>query len=433
MDRLIERHAFGGGAHAALSRRTWKYDPTGRVAEIADDRWGTTTYQHDSIGQLIGARRRSHHEAFQYDATGSLRNIFRGLKQAGNAQTWDVEAGNRLTRTDKARYEYDARGRRVKKVALVDAEGARAGDVTTHLWDDRDRLREVQKASGERVLFTYDAFGRRVGKEVLPAGGEGERRVVEFLWDGEALAADRDTVRGARVFVHEPGTFVPMLQAEQGQVFAVVNDHLGMPKELIDKDGRTAWSAAHSGWGKVVAEHRDPSKRQERSIESPFRLLGQYADAETGLCCTRFRYFDADVGRWCSPDPLGLLGGRNLCQFNGSPAVEVDPLGLAACIGTKISQKQLRHVENRPEWVNRGQGSYVKSVAEAQAVLDAYHSGNATVLGQTSQGHVVVNYPGVTGYNNNPGAGFANQPTNVFMIKGTSSPSVVPTSPNWTP
>ncbi len=33
-------------------------------------------------------------------------------------------------------------------------------------------------------------------------------------------------------------------------------------------------------------------------VESPFRLLGQYADDETGLCYTRFRYFDAEAGRW---------------------------------------------------------------------------------------------------------------------------------------
>jgi hypothetical protein len=70
---------------------------------------------------------------------------------------------------------------------------------------------------------------------------------------------------------------------------------------------------------------------------------------------------------------------------------------------------------------------------DAQSVLDALHSGKAKVLGQTKQGHVVVKYDKVTGFNNNPGAGFIDQPTNVFMIKGTSKPSVVPTSPLWKP
>jgi RHS repeat-associated protein len=99
-----------------------------------------------------------------------------------------------------------------------------------------------------------------------------------------------------------------------------------MPKELVDQDGRVAWAAAHSAWGNVVETWRDP--KAKRAVETPFRLLGQYLDEDTGLCYTRFRYFDPEVGRWLSPDPLGFVGGRNLFAFDGSPTVEVDPLGL---------------------------------------------------------------------------------------------------------
>ncbi|MFV2104650.1 polymorphic toxin type 50 domain-containing protein [Micromonospora sp. LOL_024] len=94
-------------------------------------------------------------------------------------------------------------------------------------------------------------------------------------------------------------------------------------------------------------------------------------------------------------------------------------------------QKQGRHVQGHPLHANTGK-SYFSSHADAQRVLDAYHNGGATVLGQTSNGNIVVRYDSVVGYNNNPGAGFIDQPTNVFMIKGTKSPSVVPVNPNWT-
>lgn len=101
-------------------------------------------------------------------------------------------------------------------------------------------------------------------------------------------------------------------------------------------------------------------------------------------------------------------------------------------IGTKISQKQLRHIKNRKEWIERGKGGYMESRDDAQKVLDAMHSGDAKILGTTNQG-VVVKYDGVTGFNNNPSAGFIDQATNVFIIKGTKAPSVVPTSPIWKP
>ena len=97
-------------------------------------------------------------------------------------------------------------------------------------------------------------------------------------------------------------------------------------------------------------------------------------------------------------------------------------------VGTKTSQKQLRHINGRPEY--RG-GGYFDNAADAQSVLDAFHSGDATIIGTTSQGFPVVRYGGVTGTNVNVSAGFPNQPTNVFIIKGTASPSVVPANPKW--
>lgn len=75
----------------------------------------------------------------------------------------------------------------------------------------------------------------------------------------------------------------------------------------------------------------------------------------------------------------------------------------------------------------------MNSFDNAQAVLNAYHSGRTELLGYSRQGFPVVRYKGVTGTNVNLGAGYQNQPTNVFIIKGTTSPSIVPTSPNWTP
>jgi RHS repeat-associated protein len=200
------------------------------------------------------------------------------------------------------------------------------------------------------VLYTYDAFARRIRKEIIPAerrdypamvklalaaGKDAlpKSRVVEFLWDGDVLAGELDAEDGARFFVHDPGTFLPLLQQEKGAVFTYVNDHLGTPKELVDQDGRVAWAATHSAWGRVVEVQRDPQAK--RAVESPFRLLGQYHDAETGLCYTRFRYFDAALGRWCSPDPLGLVGSPNLLGFDGSPTSNADPLGLVSWSCTK--------------------------------------------------------------------------------------------------
>ncbi|AQY63841.1 hypothetical protein PverR02_01900 [Pseudomonas veronii] len=43
--------------------------------------------------------------------------------------------------------------------------------------------------------------------------------------------------------------------------------------------------------------------------------LGQYLDRETGLHFNTFRFYDPDVGRFTTPDPIGLMGGINLYAY----------------------------------------------------------------------------------------------------------------------
>ncbi|MBV5801164.1 hypothetical protein KUT57_31915 [Pseudomonas aeruginosa] len=100
-------------------------------------------------------------------------------------------------------------------------------------------------------------------------------------------------------------------------------------------------------------------------------------------------------------------------------------------VSTKISQRQNRHTAGTQQLEERGSVGFVNSVSDAQKVLDAYHAGQVKILGKNSQGFPVVKYEGVTGTNVNVGAGITGQPTNVFVIKGTKKPSIVPTNPNW--
>ena len=199
--------------------------------------------------------------------------------------------GGRLLKKREWSYEYDARGRRTAKIRTL-------GDLverTEYDWDGRDKLRTIRKPDGTRLDYSYDAFGRRVSK--TRSGGPLDGKRVEFLWDGEVLAWELDTERGPRAFVHEPGGFEPVLQQQGGETYLCVNDHLGMPKELIDGSGRLAWAASHSAYGKVIATEGPPELEVEGGfvsggeprVESPFRLLGQVNDDDAELAWTRFR------------------------------------------------------------------------------------------------------------------------------------------------
>jgi RHS repeat-associated protein len=121
------------------------------------------------------------------------------------------------------------------------------------------------------------------------------------------------------------------------------------------------------------------------------------------------------------------LAAKSVPRFITTPSgATIDRMAVNATVS---AQKQARHVLGARQY---GGKSYFNSADDAQRVLNDYRSGAAEVLGVKGT-DVVVRTPNVTGFNHNPGAGFPNQPTNVFFIKGSSSPSVVPHNPAWTP
>jgi RHS repeat-associated protein len=57
------------------------------------------------------------------------------------------------------------------------------------------------------------------------------------------------------------------------------------------------------------------------------RYPGQYADESTGLHYNTFRYYDPELGRYISQDPIGLMGGENLYAYVPNPSAWMDPWG----------------------------------------------------------------------------------------------------------
>ena len=132
-------------------------------------------------------------------------------------------------------------------------------------------------------------------------------------------------------------------QTELCKVYYFHTDQVGMPQELSNSQGQLVWQASYKTWGSTVAEeweikslsgnavHRlDQGDRPDKADQQQnLRFQGQYLDRETGLHYNTFRYYDADIGRFISPDPIGLEGGLNLSLYSPNPIAWIDPWGLS--------------------------------------------------------------------------------------------------------
>ncbi len=107
-----------------------------------------------------------------------------------------------------------------------------------------------------------------------------------------------------------------------GADYFYATDALGSVRQLLDATGQLKNSYAYGSWGET--------RSLSVTIPNTFMFAGREG-AEDGLSQYRMRYYDANLGRFISEDPLGLAAGdASFYRYvYGDPTDIVDPFGLA--------------------------------------------------------------------------------------------------------
>ncbi|NWD84152.1 RHS repeat protein, partial [Pseudomonas reactans] len=306
----LHAHAVTQQQHT-LYQRHYDYDKSGNLTRLQDTRKGEHHYHYDPLNRLTRAdHSQGEQEHFAHDPAGNL------LMQ--NRPGPDIVAGNRLMIQGDHHYDYDAFGNLIRE-----RRGKGHQLVTEYRYDCQHRLIGIKKPNGRTASYRYDPFGRRISKTV-------DGVTTEFFWQGDKLIAEHQTDRH-RSYIYKPDSFRPLALLEgfgpkETKAYHYQLDHLGTPQELTAADGEIVWSAHYRAYGEI-------SRLDIGQVDNPLRFQGQYFDQESGLHYNRHRYYNPDIGRYLTPDPVKLAGGINAYQYVPNPTGWVDPLGLSSCPG----------------------------------------------------------------------------------------------------
>lgn len=327
----------------------YRYDRVGRIVGIDDRQGPVARYRFDADGRLDLALTPSTLYGYRYDANGNrVREVDNG-HHTTYAYSGDT---NRLIHVTTATRRWsvpmtlgiqalmDGDRAPALHTAVPSAATDRAGQLLAtyrpsgemetlgalgFTYDANGQIESVWRGERRIARYQYDAYARRIAKQTFhaPSNLHDERH---YLYEhgrlsGEADASGRILVQYLYVGGHLAALLTPRA------TYFVHTDHLGAPIAVTDAGRRTVWSARYAPFGRATIDE-DPDRDRTR-LTLNLRLPGQYEDAETGLHYNHHRYYDPDLGRYLSPDPLGLAAGPNPYLYAGNDPVNfIDPSGL---------------------------------------------------------------------------------------------------------
>lgn len=333
------------GTYAGGNTVTYTYDTAGRLENVTDWLGNTTAYTYDAAGNLITiARPNGTNVAYTYDSASRLTGVLDKktdntviceysfqLDGVGNhVQTdetqpltaspstadkdYTYDKGNRILTANGTSYTHDDNGNRQSITT--------GGGTTNYTWDYENRLTQINSPTGN-VKHQYDGLGNRIARikdgvttqYVLDIQG-GMSQVLAEVDAGGAITA---------YYIYGLGLISRITPANTQQFYHF--NHRGDTVALSDSSGNITDKYAHDEYGRLL--------ESTGTTDNPFKFVGRYGVMDEGdnSYFMRARFYDAEVGRFLSKDPIGFEGGDwNLYAYvGGNPVIGIDPSGQQHC------------------------------------------------------------------------------------------------------
>ncbi|MBK7708694.1 MAG: RHS domain-containing protein [Acidobacteria bacterium] len=282
---------------ATLFDRQYEYDNASRIGQITEP-GKVRNFSYDFVNRLTGMTSPTEPaESYNFDPVGNRLSSHRSANYG-----YEFGQFNRVNSTDTAGYVYDANGN-----IRMKAEGK---ELWRYQWDFDNRLVSASTRK-QTVRYKYDALGRRIQRFIV-----GGKENTKFIYDGADVIAD-DNSGTLTKYLNGPGIDDKLRMQTGSDVRYFIADHLGSTNALTDSSGNVTSSATYDSFGNATG-----------NLATRYKFTGREYDDFTGLHYYRARWYDGNLGRFISEDPIGFAGGDvNLYGYVGNgPVNSTDPL-----------------------------------------------------------------------------------------------------------
>jgi RHS repeat-associated protein len=238
-------------------------------------------------------------------------------KYKGKKQTYKTGKYNRLLSDGNYSYEYDREGNRISK---TDKEGK----TTKYTWDNRNRLIKVTTTASE-IEYLYDYQNRLVERT------ENKNNQQYFVHDNWQIILQFDNKEPTPVHRYLWGIKQDELICNKDNW--VLSDHLNTIRDVVKLDDNVVDHLEYNSFGKLISVTKNTSSMY-------FAYTGELTDRSSELQWNINRWYDSNVGRWVSEDPIGY----NTSDFNISMYVKNAPMKYNDYLGLWLTGHNLPYV-----------------------------------------------------------------------------------------